>query len=76
MRELIEDVVDCGPGTCGPDASLYISNWRCGPLHSDPRIQDLLRKSNYPESAFKEISQAYDSQDQMHGRVYPGGSVQ
>jgi tetratricopeptide (TPR) repeat protein len=26
IRELTEDVADCGPGTCGPAASLYI--WR------------------------------------------------
>jgi serine/threonine protein kinase/Tfp pilus assembly protein PilF len=53
IRELTEDDADCGPGTCGPAASLYISNWRFDPLHSDTRFQALLRKFNYPASAFR-----------------------
>jgi tetratricopeptide (TPR) repeat protein len=53
ILELTEDVADCGPGTCGPAASLYISNWRFDTLHSDPRFQALLRKFNYPASAFR-----------------------
>jgi hypothetical protein len=53
ILELTEDVADCGPGTCGPAASLYISNWRFDILHSDPRFQALLRKFNYPASAFR-----------------------
>ena len=55
IRELTEDDADCGPGECGPAASLYISNWRFNSLHSDPRFQALLRKFNYPESAFKKV---------------------
>lgn len=53
IRELTEDVADCGPGTCGPSASLYIWNWRFNSLRSDPRFQALLRKFNYPDSAFQ-----------------------
>jgi tetratricopeptide (TPR) repeat protein len=48
IHELTDDEADCGPGTCGPAASLYISNWRFDPLHSDARFQGLLRKFNYP----------------------------
>ena len=53
IRELTEDVAKCGPGTCGPASSLYVSNWRFDPLRSDLRFQALLKKFNYPESAFK-----------------------
>jgi pentatricopeptide repeat protein len=53
IRELTEDVAKCGPGTCGPAASLYLWQWRFDPLHGDPRFKDLLKKFNYPESAFR-----------------------
>jgi eukaryotic-like serine/threonine-protein kinase len=53
IHELTDDIDDCTPGTCGPAASLYISNWRFAPLRSDPRFQELLKKFNYPESAFQ-----------------------
>jgi TolB-like protein/DNA-binding winged helix-turn-helix (wHTH) protein/Tfp pilus assembly protein PilF len=53
IRELTEDTAECGPGTCGPASSLYVSEWRFGPLRSDPRFQALLKKFNYPQSAFK-----------------------
>jgi hypothetical protein len=53
IRELAEDVANCGPGTCGPAASLYVSEWRFDPVRSDPRFRALLKKFNYPESAFK-----------------------
>jgi len=53
IRELTEDVAKCGPGTCGPASSLYVSNWRFDPLRPDPRFHALLKKFNYPESAFK-----------------------
>ena len=52
IHELTDDL-DCGPGTCGPAASLYIWNWRFAPLRGDPRFQELLKKFNYPESAFQ-----------------------
>ena len=57
IRDLTEDDTDCGPGTCGPAASLYITNWRFSPLYPDPRFQALLRKFNYPESALKRCQQ-------------------
>lgn len=53
IRELAEDDSNCGPGTCGPAASLYVSEWRFDPVRSDPRFRALLKKFNYPESAFK-----------------------
>jgi eukaryotic-like serine/threonine-protein kinase len=53
IHELVEDAADCGPGTCGPAASLYLWNWRFAPLAGDPRFQRLLKKFNYPESAFR-----------------------
>jgi tetratricopeptide (TPR) repeat protein len=53
IRELMKDTENCGPGTCGPGSSLYISEWRFTPLRSDPRFQALLRKFNYPDSAFR-----------------------
>ena len=53
IHELTDDLADCGPGTCGPAASLYIWNWRFAPLRADLRFQELLKKFNYPESAFQ-----------------------
>jgi TolB-like protein/DNA-binding winged helix-turn-helix (wHTH) protein/Flp pilus assembly protein TadD len=52
IRELVADSGgNCGPGKCGPGASLFISEWRFGPLRSDPRFQALLDLYHYPESA-------------------------
>jgi tetratricopeptide (TPR) repeat protein len=53
IRELTDDVAKCGPGSCGPGSSLYISERRFDPLHGDPRFQTLLKRFNYPESAFR-----------------------
>jgi serine/threonine protein kinase/Tfp pilus assembly protein PilF len=51
IRELMEDLGTCVPGTCGPGASLFISEWRFAPLRSDPRFQAILKRLNYPDSA-------------------------
>jgi TolB-like protein/DNA-binding winged helix-turn-helix (wHTH) protein/Tfp pilus assembly protein PilF len=52
IRELVADSGgNCGPGKCGPGASLFVSEWRFGPLRSDPRFQALLDLYHYPESA-------------------------
>ena len=52
IRELLADSSgNCGPGKCGPGASLFVSEWRFGPLRSDPRFQALLDLYHYPESA-------------------------
>jgi len=52
IRDLVLDSGGaCGPGTCGPGASLLFSTWQFEPLRSDPRFQALLEKYHYPESA-------------------------
>ena len=52
IRELVADSGgNCGPGKCGPGASLFVSEWRFDPLRSDRRFQALLDLYNYPESA-------------------------
>jgi pentatricopeptide repeat protein len=51
IRELMEDVGTCVPGTCGPGESLFVDEWRFNPLRSDPRFQAILKRLNYPEPA-------------------------
>ena len=52
IRDLVLDSAgDCGPGKCGPGASLFVSEWRFDPLRSDPRFQELLDLYHYPQSA-------------------------
>jgi TolB-like protein/Tfp pilus assembly protein PilF len=53
IHELQADTANCGPGTCGPGESLFVSTWRFAPLRSDPRFQAILRKFHYPASAFR-----------------------
>jgi TolB-like protein/DNA-binding winged helix-turn-helix (wHTH) protein/Tfp pilus assembly protein PilF len=73
IRELTEDDANCGPGTCGPAASLYVSEWRFDPVRSDPRFQAILKKFNYPESAFRKSSTSSDALPDIPGRpVSPG----
>ena len=52
LRNLEEDTAACGPGTCGPAYSLMVSNFRFDSLRSEPRFQAILKKFNYPDSAF------------------------
>jgi len=52
ILELVADSGgNCGPGKCGPGASLFVSEWRFNPLRSDPRFKALLDLYHYPESA-------------------------